>query len=161
MVRLDHHFIHPAYASNVNQSIYNLLQRPSTSCHSCSTNSTPPFGFIITILPDKIIFNREIAIYFIWLNKNQPSICWILLTCFKMRYSLKVSPQKSNRNALSRFEQLSIGFSETYQPGHPISFYIGILQNVRSSLNIRFERKFWVLYWINSLQFSWIESHNL
>lgn len=52
------------------------IENISTSCRSCSTYSVPPFRFQNTVSCDKIILNRELSIYLMYLNKkNIPTYC--------------------------------------------------------------------------------------
>lgn len=77
--KMHYHFMYPssgklfsllkkAYPYETNQDRRQLLERISNAYEICNEHSIPPFRFRAPIPEDKITFNREIAIYIMWLN---------------------------------------------------------------------------------------------
>ncbi len=79
--KLHYHFHHPSVdklynllkryrPSEVDTSVKNVLEQIRRGCESCQDYVSPPFRFRTSIPPDKILFNHELAIDLLWLDKR-------------------------------------------------------------------------------------------
>lgn len=67
------HLIKHAKPEKAGPKIFKILQQISAAFESCAPYTVPPFRFRTTITPDEAIFNRDLAMYLMYLHKNQHS----------------------------------------------------------------------------------------
>lgn len=59
-----------AKPEKANAQLLKILQEISIACQACAPYTVPPFRFRTTIPPDEIVFNRELAMDLMYLNKK-------------------------------------------------------------------------------------------
>ena len=62
--------IRKANPEKADESVRKLIEQINKKCSVCSEHSVPPFRFRASIPPDEIIFNREVSIDLMWLDKK-------------------------------------------------------------------------------------------
>lgn len=105
------------YPSKVSKKIWQPRQTMPENCHHCSKNSVPPFIFRASIPHDKIIFNRELSIELIWVNRKP--VIYIYILHRKWIPKRNIYQRKFSRKPLDRLYQLLE------------SFYIGFPKIIR------------------------------
>ncbi|MEM1283154.1 MAG: reverse transcriptase domain-containing protein [Chlamydiota bacterium] len=81
LVRMHRHFHHPSTSKLMNlikkakpahadENTRKLLEDISKSCKTCQAFSKPPERFKVSLPPSDIVFNREVAIDLMWLDKR-------------------------------------------------------------------------------------------
>ena len=79
LVKLHRQFKHPSAeklynllkrskVADVDSDTRRLLEEITKSCNTCATFSRPPQRFRVTIPPDEIVFNKEVALDLMWLE---------------------------------------------------------------------------------------------
>ena len=143
-----YNLIKRAYPEKATTSVKQLLDQISKACSSCATYSNPPFRFRATISPDNIIFNREVSMDLMWLNKR--AVLHIVDTATSFQNATFIRSQSS--------KELWNDFIECWA-----SVYTGFPENIRLDRQSGFTADEFRNYAKNvgiNLQFSGIESHN-
>lgn len=85
-----YHLLKIARPEQVSPKIKTMIKQISASCEACSTYSVPPFRFRTTIPAKEITFNRELAIFLMYLNKGAVLHVFDTATNFQNAFFLKI-----------------------------------------------------------------------
>ena len=124
LLKLHQTFMHPlagklynllkkAQPEKANPNVKKLLESISRNFASCTTFSVPPFKFQGSIPPEDIIFNREVAIYLMWLN-GQP-VLHVVVTATNFRNAIFLKMKSTTdiwRAFIDCWTSVYIGFPE-------------------------------------------------
>ena len=81
LIRLQKHFYHPSaeklmellkrsHPSDADEKTRSLIKEISEACKTCQTFSVKPQRFRVSLPPENMVFNREVALDLMWISRR-------------------------------------------------------------------------------------------